>query len=115
MKRYRAKNPDYVKRERTRAKEYNSRNRDKCIEYAIKRQAERKAFINTFKDAPCMDCGNSFPPYVMDFDHVGGDKIQNVGEMGSYSVESILKEIAKCDLVCANCHRIRTHKRQQHS
>lgn len=59
-----------------------------------------------------MDCGNSFPPYVMDFDHVRGEKLGNVSSMcNNRPLTTIMKEIEKCDLVCANCHRIRTQKR----
>ena len=52
-----------------------------------------------------MDCDGTFPPYVMDFDHVRGEKLYNVGEMGTHSLEGIIDEISKCDLICANCHR----------
>lgn len=62
------------------------------------------------KKAPCKDCGGSFPPECMDFDHLG-DKKMNVSAMKYNSVEKVAEEIAKCDLVCANCHRIRTKKR----
>jgi hypothetical protein len=46
----------------------------------------------------------------MDWDHVRGVKIMNVADMRKRNValEKILDEIAKCDLVCANCHRVRT-------
>jgi hypothetical protein len=62
-----------------------------------------------------MECGNSFPSCVMEFDHVRGDKVIGVGLLAGYgvSIEAIQEEIAKCDLVCANCHRIRTWKRGQ--
>jgi hypothetical protein len=46
----------------------------------------------------------------MDFDHVRGSKAGNVSEMiGSATVMALLTEIAKCDVVCANCHRLRTY------
>lgn len=112
MRRYRAEHPEYVKRERKAAKAYNTKHKEKVLDYALKRQASGKTFINKFKDAPCTDCGNKFPPYVMDFDHVRGEKTANLAETGCYSLQSILEEIEKCDLVCANCHRIRTYKRQ---
>lgn len=59
-----------------------------------------------------MDCGVSYPSYVMDFDHRDpslkkfelGDALSKV-----YSIQLVLDEIAKCDVVCANCHRIRTY------
>ena len=52
-------------------------------------------------------------PHVMDFDHVGEGKVLNIGRMRSsgHSLEEIEAEIAKCELVCANCHRERTQQR----
>ena len=61
---------------------------------------------------PCTDCGVPYPYYVMDWDHIK-DKKFNVSRMGSLGSEKlILEEIAKCELVCSNCHRERTHKRK---
>lgn len=59
----------------------------------------------------CKACGNT-DPEVLEFDHRDGeDKKFNVSEMMySYSWASILSEIAKCDILCANCHRKRTIK-----
>lgn len=51
---------------------------------------------------------------VLEFDHVPGrgKKVGNVGDLAKYgSWPKALREIAKCDIVCANCHRIRTHTR----
>lgn len=63
------------------------------------------------KNNPCMDCGGSFHYSAMDFDHRDKtSKVKNVGHIVS-SMRLLLEEIAKCDLVCANCHRIRTWKR----
>jgi len=62
-----------------------------------------------------MDCGGQFPPYVMDFDHRPGEqKAYAVSEMVSRMVrwEKIEAEVAKCDLVCSNCHRVRTFNRE---
>lgn len=66
----------------------------------------------------CQDCGKFFPSYVMDFDH--RDPTQKKwGLAGARrhmpSDEEVLKEIDKCDLVCANCHRIRTFTRESTS
>lgn len=76
--------------------------------------ARRRARIQAAKNKPCADCGVSYPPYVMDFDHAG-DKVANVSEMVAQraSVTAIDAEIAKCEVVCANCHRERTHRRRQ--
>lgn len=64
---------------------------------------------------PCTDCKVVFPPECMDFDHLpGSTKVNNVGTMvvHGWSREKVMLEIAKCELVCANCHRIRTRKRR---
>ncbi len=49
----------------------------------------------------------------MDFDHVRGRKLMNIGRAvgGNVSITKILAEIAKCEVVCAVCHRIRTVQR----
>jgi len=76
---------------------------------------ELKAWMMRLKAEPCCDCGKSFPACCMDFDHrMGCVKQYNVGSMFAhhYSRGLIEMEIAKCDLVCANCHRIRTQKRR---
>jgi hypothetical protein len=66
--------------------------------------------LDYFAVHPCGDCGES-DPVVLDFDH-RGDKAFEIGESLTYrSWEVILAEIAKCDVVCANCHRRRTAAR----
>ena len=57
-----------------------------------------------------MDCGVQYPPCAMDFDHVRGVKIASISHMRNknFPVEKIEAEIEKCDVVCANCHRVRT-------
>lgn len=64
---------------------------------------------------PCADCRKKYPHYVMDFDHVRGKKLHNVADIvrSNHSRKKVWDEIAKCDLVCANCHRARTHKRRE--
>lgn len=53
--------------------------------------------------------------YVMDFDHcVGEEKKAHVSRLvGMMNLQNLLDEIEKCDVVCANCHRIRTYERNQ--
>ena len=63
---------------------------------------------------PCADCGGSFHPVAMQWDHLPGQAKR--GEVGvlvrSLSRNRILEEIAKCQLVCANCHAVRTYERR---
>lgn len=92
-------------------------NRERCLvrarRNAKRSRAEAKALVQALKAAPCADCGGRFPAEVMDFDHVRGQKIAPVSLLKNGSVERILREVAKCDLVCANCHRVRTAKRME--
>ena len=60
----------------------------------------------------CADCGYNKASEALDFDHLHS-KLQNVGKMLTWSWNGILKEIAKCEVVCANCHRIRTNTRRK--
>ncbi len=84
------------------------------------RRSRVRALLNALKSVPCADCGNTFPPYVMDFDHLRDKKSKKsaVGLMAmqEHSMKVILEEIAKCEVVCSNCHRIRTYgpKRRLH-
>lgn len=67
------------------------------------------------KSKPCKDCGTQYPPYVMQFDHVRGEKFFDVAMAAGrlrVGYEKLKAEIAKCDVVCANCHAVRTHNRR---
>lgn len=78
------------------------------------RRTELRKMIGKIKEqSGCVDCKNMFPYFVLDFDHVNGQKIDSISRMIKvYSINDILNEIQKCDIVCANCHRIRTQKRK---
>ena len=80
----------------------------------VRRRNELAEFVNEFKRQPCADCGGEFPPYLMDFDHVSGDKLDDICgmRMRTVSRDAIRAEIEKCEVVCANCHRARTHTRR---
>jgi hypothetical protein len=62
----------------------------------------------------CIDCGIK-DPRVLDFDHVMGKKEFTLGNGPFYSKERVLKEIKKCVVRCANCHRIKTYERREGS
>lgn len=79
----------------------------------IKRERLRQFLRNLKEAAPCPDCGVRYPYYVMEFDHQR-DKLFNVGEYAANnnSWRVLKEEIAKCEIVCANCHRLRTYKEE---
>lgn len=83
------------------AKKNLQRNRDAKLKY--------KEITDKAKDTPCADCDIKYPPYVMDFDHLR-DKLFNISaSCGKRSIKQLKEEILKCEVVCANCHRERTH------
>lgn len=78
---------------------------------AIKRN--RRIVRDHLKAHPCIDCGEDDPD-VLDFDHVRGQKVDNVTTMvaNCVSAEKLLREIEKCEIRCSNCHRKATKKRR---
>ena len=90
-------------------------NKSKHLEISNKIGHQKKDYLNRLKENPCVDCGKNFPFYVMDFDHrERNTKKFNVGRMIHEGWDRIKIEIEKCDVVCANCHRIRTLKGMAH-
>ena len=96
-------------------KRWRTKNADKMRGYQDKYREARVSWVNEFKKVPCKDCGGIFPPVCMDFDHIGNDKDKNIAILvnGNYGRQRILDEIAKCEIVCANCHRLRTNEREK--
>jgi hypothetical protein len=97
-------------------REYYLKHREEYAARALQYKEKLKAALRAAKDRPCTDCGVQYPHYVLDFDHREGEqKLFNVSELNAYrwvSIQQFEAEIAKCDLVCANCHRQRTHERR---
>jgi hypothetical protein len=93
-------------------KQYFRRTCKKC--YHLKKKVRIKKindwYIDYKKNLCCGQCGcNDYR--VLDFDHIHGEKFMNVSEMrgnGRFSKKKVLEEIAKCQVLCANCHRIKT-------
>ncbi len=81
-----------------------------------RRRREVKALVDSLKADPCTDCGQTFQPWQMDFDHrPGTQKVGSIAVLiGHRNENKVLAEIAKCDLVCAVCHRRRTHARKEY-
>lgn len=117
---------------RTYAKTYAAKNRTAHIKYCqeyylkrteglgLRRRSEGgrhegiRQFMEALKSNPCMDCGQRFPTACMDLDHrPGTQKLFNLAAVRgrALSDEVLMEEIMKCDLVCSNCHRIRTSRR----
>jgi hypothetical protein len=91
------------------------KHRDEQMARVKKHSRKIRLEIQAHKEqTPCADCGKQYPHYVMDFDHVRGEKVGNVADMINRNCSGgVWQEIEKCELVCANCHRCRTHSRRQ--
>lgn len=75
-----------------------------------------RLYVRDIKESnPCLDCKKFYHYSQMDFDHVDNSKVINVSKITntSLSISRIQEEINKCELVCANCHRLRTWERLQ--
>lgn len=84
---------------------------------ARSQRAERQAYVNQIKiEQGCADCGYREHAVALDFDHVAGIKSADVAVLVRRLVPypELDAEIAKCEVVCANCHRVRTLERRQH-
>jgi hypothetical protein len=91
--------------------EYYRRNRDLERERVRVRQAGMVELLRDLRRVPCSDCGGTFKPFQMDFDHrdpsAKSFKVMS-GRAMLMSTKRVLSEVAKCDVVCVNCHRVRT-------
>jgi hypothetical protein len=102
-----------------RSKKYYLENKSKMIKQINQSRVDRLEIIRTkffqyLKTCSCVDCGVN-EPCVLDFDHKDSkSKTHEVSKMvhDGYSWVKILAEIKKCDVRCANCHRIKTAKDQ---
>lgn len=70
--------------------------------------------MDSVKRRPCADCGKTFPASAMEFHHVHGEKAFNIAQKadwaGGTGIRRVIREIAKCLILCSVCHAIRTHE-----
>ena len=90
------------------------KNKQRHINYVKRLKEKLKIYILNFKRGKsCVDCGflGRVCPQVLDFHHVGEKKF-DIASHSSHilSLDKLQSEIGKCELVCANCHRIRSMK-----
>lgn len=87
----------------------------------VQRETKREALqrvVQERKNSPCADCGKTYPHYVMDMDHREREKKSfNIadGIRTLVAMDKMLLELNKCDVVCSNCHRIRTYEGRHHT
>ena len=92
---------------------WSKANRKQINAIVRRKRAELRSEINRIKERGCADCGKKYAYYVMDFDH-RDPEVKTLGVSALLKESSramVMDEIKKCDVVCANCHRERTHQR----
>jgi hypothetical protein len=98
------------------ARDYHRRTREIRIAQKKRWQKEYAAWGLGLKvGRPCTDCGRTFHPTAMQWDHLPGtDKVAEISTLINrrHNKSLILDELAKCELVCANCHALRSYQRR---
>lgn len=83
-------------------------NKQKYIDYTINRGKVTRAWYLEYKDKlKCKECGENHPA-VLDFHHRDpNEKVMSIGNIigRKWSIDKILNEMNKCDILCSNCHR----------
>ena len=84
------------------------RNKRACV------RRNREYMLQHLRGAPCVDCGER-DPVVLEFDHVSGDKITEVCLLAwsGCSLSQLRREMLKCEVRCANCHRRKTARERR--
>ncbi len=114
---YKYDTPERRKKHAENQKKWRLRHPEAVYDSSVRRRERLRAYVWKFKDVPCADCGQRYPHYVMDFDHLpGAEKLFGiayyVASRPRQNLKELAVEIAKCEVVCANCHRIRSHIRR---
>ena len=80
--------------------------------YLRQQRQNRREWLAAYKlEKGCADCGYNAHSEALDFDHVEDNKEFGLGGRGGQSWERIYAEVEKCEVVCANCHRVRTRQK----
>jgi len=95
---------------KTDAKHYAENKKKQFDRVKVRRKEIRQTVFDYMKTHPCIDCGET-DPIVLEFDHLDSKKM-NISKMvhNGFSLENIMLEISKCEVVCSNCHARRTAK-----
>lgn len=94
---------------------YYHRRKDIYKKSRAKSKQANVAIIDEFKlSNGCKVCGYDTDPVALDLHHRSDDKILNVSTMAArhYRQQVVVEEMSKCDVLCANCHRILHHSKR---
>lgn len=95
------------------SRRWQQRHKDQVAAYTRNRAAEKRAFLASVKlTVGCVDCGYRGRFVALAFDHVGTDKVKDLSHMVGFSWGKVIAELDKCEVVCHNCHAVRTEERK---
>jgi hypothetical protein len=98
-------------KQRLAQRKHYEQNIDRYNTQLEQKRAQIRGAVYTYKEShPCVDCNGYHPYYMMEFDHLDGHvKVDTVSRLVRTStLEKVMDEIVKCELVCSNCHKQRT-------
>ena len=117
---YAAANPEKVKESKNKYYHTNKeQERAKCRARYHDGRRIKDWLVKHYETQSCIDCTRVFPYCAMEFDHKGDEpKEFCISQMNTYvasskNIAKVMKEISKCDFVCACCHKVRTWERLQ--
>lgn len=110
-----------IEKKRADARAYYHRNKESCharnYRSTINRRKRIREFLNEYlRNHPCIDCNES-DIVVLDFDHRNRNEKEfciSTAIANNISILRLQKEIEKCDIRCANCHRRKTHNNNEY-
>lgn len=89
--------------------------REKTVTRTRESRNNIRKYIQEVKQGQvCVDCKEDYPYWMLEFDHTSDDKLFTIGRFQGFTsdLEKVKLEIEKCDIVCSNCHKNRTHARR---
>lgn len=97
-----------------RSRDWYRKNKDEVLAASRARYKENLEYVSNIKSTtPCADCKKIYDPICMDFDHLDPSiKLNKISELIKGHLKNVIDEMAKCEIVCSNCHRIRTRDRK---
>lgn len=97
--------PKVQEQGRLRMAQWRKRNPEQNRERWEKSHREKKAILDKARSGGCVRCGESHPS-CLDFHHRDrATKDADIATMRRFGLSRLVDEIAKCDVLCANCHR----------
>ena len=95
------------KKDKRSPKGYENTCKKCCHALVLNRKQRIKAQCVEYLGGKCMKCKNKYPTAVFDFHHRNpSEKSFNIGDRGCVAFNTLKPELDKCDLLCANCHRL---------